>query len=324
MSTSSSKKIAITLGDPNSISPEIVIKSLNSLSLDSNRFVLIGNRAVFDYYKKHFDLCLDKDYEIVEIEYKDSDIKPSQETKEAGEFAFSAIKKACDLVKNGYVHSIVTAPISKYALKLAGHLYSGQTEIVEKYIGRPNQKAQMLFVMGDIRVLLLTRHIALRKVADSINKDLIISEIKNLNGSLKKHFKVKKPKLALCSLNPHAGENGMFGDEEIKEYYPAIKELENSGILIDGPFPSDGLFMNLSKSLQHGEKPYYDCYVASYHDQGLIPVKLLGMDCTVNTTIGLDVVRTSPAHGTAFDIAGKNIASEKSMANAIRLALKML
>lgn len=318
------KKIGITLGNPNSIAPEIIIKALNSMDVPENQVLLIGNKIVFDFYEENFALKLKNNYEIIEIPFDEANLKIGKDTKEAGEFSFRAIEKACELAKNGQIHSIVTAPVSKYGLHLAGYKYSGQTEIIEKFLAKPWQKAQMLFVLDDIKILLLTRHVALKNVPEIINKELIISEIKNLTNSLKNKFKITSPKLALCSLNPHAGENGLFGREEIEEYYPAIEALKKENITLDGPFPSDGLFANLSRDLKSGKSTKYDCYIASYHDQGLIPVKLLGMDNTVNTTIGLDVIRTSPAHGTAFDIAGRNSASYQSMACAVGLALEVL
>lgn len=322
--TVQNKKIGITFGNPNSIAPEIIIKALNSTDIPENQVVLIGNKIIFDFYEKNFGLKLKKNYEIVEIPFTENDLKIGKDTKEAGEFSFKAIEKACELAKKEEIHSIVTAPVSKYGLYIAGHKYSGQTELIEKLLAKSWQKAQMLFILEDVKILLLTRHIALKDVPEALTKNLIVSEIESLDCSLKGKFKIDSPKLALCSLNPHAGENGMFGKEEIDEYYPAIEELKGEGIFVEGPFPSDGLFANLAKCLNSGKKPDYDCYIASYHDQGLIPVKLLGMDNTVNTTIGLDVIRTSPAHGTAFDIAGKNLASYQSMVCAIKIALQVL
>ncbi len=317
------KKIAITLGDPNSISPEIIIKALNKLQLPKEQVILVANKLVFDFYENNYGLKLNQNYKIIDIPYKCTDIKIAEETKEAGEFSFQAIKKSCELGNNKEIDAIVTGPVSKYAMNLAGHNYAGQTEIIEKFIKKEGQNAEMLFVSGKIKILLLTRHVALKELPELITKELILSKIETLHTSLKKDFNIKNPKIALCSLNPHAGENGLFGDEEVKEYIPAVNILKAKGINIDGPFPSDGLFANLSKEISKGEKPYYDCYVASYHDQGLIPIKLLAINESVNTTIGLDVIRTSPAHGTAFDIAGKNIANEQSLICAIKTALNI-
>lgn len=317
------KKIAITLGDPNSIAPEVIIKALNTLDLTQDKVILIANENIFEFYEKKLNLKLNNKYEIINIPYKKEDIKIAQETKEAGEFSFNVIKKACDLANEDKISAIVTGPVSKFAMNLAGHHFAGQTEIIEKLTKKEDQNAEMLFISDDLRVLLLTRHVAIKELPSLLSKELITSKIKTLNNSLIKDFNIQNPKLALCSLNPHAGENGLFGDEEIKEFIPAIASLKDEKIQVDGPFPSDGLFANLSKELKKGLKPSYDCYITSYHDQGLIPIKLLGLDSSVNTTIGLNKLRTSPAHGTAFDIAGKNIANENSMICAIKIALNI-
>jgi 4-hydroxythreonine-4-phosphate dehydrogenase len=309
------KKIAITLGDANSISPEITIKALNFLNLPKENVILIANKNIFEYYKEHYNLSLLTDYEIIDIPYSKNDIEIGKETKKSGEFAFNALKMACILANKGGIDAIVTAPVSKNALHLAGHNYSGQTEIIEKYIAKQNQAAEMLFVCEKFNVMLLTRHIALKDVPAFIKKDFIVEKTKRLVNSLTMQLNIRNPKIAICALNPHSGENGLFGNEEILEIIPAVNELKSMGIDINGPFPSDSLFSKCTSN-------YYDCYIAMYHDQGLIPIKLLERDNCVNTTIGLDVLRTSPAHGTAFDIAGKNIANENSMINAIKLAIK--
>jgi len=311
------KKIAITTGDPNSISPEIIIKALIKLDLPQEQVLIVGNSNIFEFYENNYNLKLDKKYEIVEIPFNKENIMPGKETKEAGDFAYKTLVKACNLAKEGSIQSIVTAPISKHAINLAGHRFDGQTEILEKNLGLNGQKAEMLFISDKLWVMLLTRHVALKDLPTLINKDLIIEKAKRLNEALKNNFNIKTPKIALCALNPHAGEEGLFGEEEIKEYIPAINELKTEGINIEGPYPADALFA-------HFEEKDFDCYIASYHDQGLIPVKLLGQSTSVNTTIGLNIIRTSPAHGTAFDIAGKIKADETSMISAIKIALKSL
>ena len=311
------KKIAITLGDPNGISPEITIKALNFLDLPQDKVILIANKEILNYYEDEFDLSLEKDYEIIEIPYRREDIKVGFETEEAGEFAFKALVTACNLAINQEIDAIVTAPVSKNAMKMAGHNYSGQTEVIEQYLAQSHQNAEMIFVCDEFSVLLLTRHIALKDVPEKIKKDFIVKKIEKLEKSLKLQLGIPNPKIAICALNPHASENGMFGDEENNEIIPAIEELKLKEINIDGPFPADALFTKCAS----GECDY-DCYVAMYHDQGLIPIKLMERDNCVNTTIGLDVLRTSPAHGTAFDIAGQNIANESSMIKAIELAIK--
>ncbi len=311
------KKIAITLGDPNGISPEITIKALNFLDLPKEKVILIANKDILEYYDEKFDLSLEKDYEIVEIPYAKKDIKFGMETEEAGEFAFCALRKACDLAQEGKVGAIVTAPTSKHSMQLAGHNYSGQTEVLEQYLANENQNAEMLFICGKFSVLLLTRHVALKDIPFLISKEMIVEKILTLSKSFKTQLGIENPKIAICALNPHAGENGMFGDEEQTQIIPAVEELRNKGVNIEGPFPADALFTTCAN-----KECDYDCYIAMYHDQGLIPIKLLEQQNCVNTTIGLNVLRTSPAHGTAFDIAGKNIANPHSMICAIELALK--
>lgn len=308
------KKTAITLGDPNGISPEITIKALNFLDLPKDKIIIIGNNSIFDFYKSKYDLCLEKEYEIIEIPYSKEDIIPGEQTEAAGEFAFSALVKACELAQNNQIEAIVTAPVAKNAMKMAGHNYSGQTEILEKYLANVNQHAEMIFVCENIYVYLLTRHIALSDVMQYVTKENIENKIKYINKYLSKQLNIINPKFALCALNPHAGENGMFGREEINEIIPAIDALRIAGINADGPFAADSVFAKC-----YSGQYDYNCYVAMYHDQGLIPVKLMEKCNCVNTTIGLDVLRTSPAHGTAFDIAGKNCANPESMIAAIQL-----
>ncbi len=313
------KKIAITFGDPNSISPEITIKALNFLDLPSDQVILITSKNILDFYEKEFNLSLEKNYKTIEIPYKYEHIKPSIEAEEAGEFAFKTIIEACKLAQNREIDAIVTAPVSKKAMNLAGHNYSGQTEVLEQYLANSNQKAQMLFICSNFSLLLFTRHLPLTEVASHIKKDILIEKAIHLNNSLKTQLGIQNPKIAICALNPHSGENGLFGNEEIDEIIPAIKQLRQLGISIEGPFPADTLFYNCYNNICN-----YDCYIALYHDQGLIPVKLMERDECVNTTIGLDVIRTSPAHGTAFDIAGKNLANPQSMIRAIELALQFI
>lgn len=302
-------KIAITTGDPNGIGAEITIKALRQLDLPQEKIAIVSNPKILNCYGK-----LDKDYEIVEIPF-DAEINAGKITKEAGEFSYQSLKKVCELKPK----AIVTAPVAKNALHLAGHYYNGQTEIIEKYLARDNQLAEMLFVANNFRVLLLTRHCALKDV--DITKELLITKVKNLVHTFKIQFKIENPKFALCGFNPHSGEDGILGNEEIDILIPAVNELQNLGINITMPLPADTLFVNAAKNYYRGTKDKYDCYLANYHDQGLIPIKTVAGDKTVNMTIGLDIIRTSPGHGTAFDIAGKNIASPNGMIAAIKEVL---
>lgn len=311
------KKIAITTGDVNGIGAEVTIKALSKLNLPKENIVLISNSDVLNFYGK-----IDG-YKIIEIPFDKKNIQPGKVTKESGEFSFQCLKKACEMARAAEIDFIVTAPVSKEALHLAGHKFNGQTEVLQEFLAHDGQKAEMLFVAGDFRVLLLTRHLALKEI--KLNKDEIVEKVTNLSKFFKEKFNIYSPNFALCALNPHAGEHGILGREEIEILQPGVNELREKGINITNPLPADTLFINAAKNYlnpihlftTHSPIHQYDCYIACYHDQGLIPIKTVAADKTVNMTIGLDVIRTSPCHGTAFDIAGKNIASENSMIEAI-------
>lgn len=302
-------KIAITTGDINGIGTEITIKALNNLNIPNDKIVIITNKQNFETYDK-----LNNKYEIIDIDFN-GQVEYGQLTKESGEYSFNCLKKACEIKPK----AIVTAPISKEAFYLAGHKFNGQTEVLEHYLAHDSQKAEMLFVSKGFNVLLLTRHCALKDI--NITEDLIIEKILRLNEFFKQHYKIQTPNFALCSLNPHAGEGGILGTEEIETIIPAVKKLHKKGINITKPLPSDTLFVDAAKNYFNNQNAPYDCYIAMYHDQGLIPIKTVASDKTVNMTIGLDIIRTSPSHGTAFDIAGKNIANPSSMIEAIKCVL---
>lgn len=303
-------KIAITTGDPNGIGAEITIKALNRLDLPVQDIVLISNKKILNYYGR-----LDKDYEIIEIPF-DSEIETGKVTAECGEFSFKSVKKACEIGAK----AIVTAPVAKNSLYLAGHKFNGQTEILQKYLAHDNQLAEMLFLANTFKVLLLTRHVALKNI--NLTKELVVEKILNLRGFFKQHFKIENPKFALCGFNPHAGEDGILGKEEIDILIPAVDKLREKGVNITKPLPADTLFVEAAREyFEEQTSVKYDCYIANYHDQGLIPIKTVAGDKTVNMTIGLDIIRTSPGHGTAFDIAGKNIADETGMIEAIKAVL---
>ena len=306
-----SDKIAITTGDPNGIGAEITVKALNKMGYNSDDFVIVSNKKILDFYGK-----LDKDFDIVEVPF-DGKIEPGKISKSAGEFSYLSLKKVCAM----HPKAIVTAPVAKNALHLSGHIYNGQTEILNKFLAHDGQHAEMLFVAKDFRVLLLTRHCPLKNI--NITKGMIINKIRYLDEILKNRFNIKAPKFALCGLNPHAGEGGILGTEERDIMIPAVKELIKNTISVTGPLPSDTLFVDAARAYLKSEKMPYDCYIAAYHDQGLIPIKTVASMKTVNMTIGLDIIRTSPGHGTAFDIAGKNIADESGMIAAIEASMYM-
>lgn len=319
------KKLGLTLGDINGIGIEVAIKALNKIE-NADNIVLFGSKKVFDYHVKFLQIEPLFNYEFVDIDI-DENLKNIDKTVNWGKndinsgfISFYSLKKAIDFANENKINALVTAPTSKAAMNMAGFHFNGQTEILQKYLKNNNEtekNAQMLFCTNEgFRVLLLTRHLSLKDVPKAINKEMIITNVVEINSILINDFKINKPKIAFCALNPHAGEAGLLGDEEIKIINPAIKELKAKNIDVNGAFSADTLFTlnNISK---------FDLFISCYHDQGLIPIKMLYFDKTVNTTVGLSKIRTSPTHGTAFDIAGKNLANEASMKEAIKLAMKL-
>lgn len=292
-------KIAITTGDPLGIGEEITYKALVNLRPKFEQILIIGK-----------DLGLG--YETIELNQKD-----------IGKYCFDCLRTACDLAHLGQIQGIVTAPVSKEQLNKSGYHYSGQTEILERLLSdNDDEKAEMLFIANDLRVMLLTRHLPLKKI--EITEDIIISKVQRLNKFLKEKCNIQYPKIALCALNPHAGENGILGNEEIDTIIPSVQKLNKSGIFAYGPYSADGLFSNAGKKYLQNKKQDYDAIVAMYHDQGLCAVKALTGSDAVNTTIGLKIIRTSPSSGTAYDIKGKNIANPDGMIDAIRVLLKLI
>ncbi|MFI3300658.1 MAG: 4-hydroxythreonine-4-phosphate dehydrogenase PdxA [Candidatus Gastranaerophilales bacterium] len=313
MKNNSDKKIFITTGDFNGIGAEIVIKALNKLNLPSKNVVLISNKKILDFYGG-----LNNDYDIIEVPFEGG-IEPKKLCDKSGEFSFKSLKIACELVKKEQNCAIVTAPVAKNALYLAGHKFNGQTEVLESFLAHDLQHAEMLFVADDFRVLLLTRHCAINQI--NLNEKIIIDKIINLDKFFKTQYCISSPRFALCGFNPHAGEDGILGNEENDILIPAVKKLNQLGINITMPKPADALFMQAGKYYLNNDKMPYDCYISNYHDQGLVAIKSIAQDKCVNMTIGLDVIRTSPVHGTAFDIAGDDIADETSMIEAIKAVL---
>ena len=228
-------------------------------------------------------------------------------------------EKACFMAQSGEIKALVTSPVSKYELHKSGYNFMGQTEVIESMLSPDKKRAQMLFIAQELRVMLLTRHIPLKEI--NLKKEDVIFQTKILVDFLKNKCKIENPKIALCALNPHAGENGVLGREEIEILNPAADELKNKGVDITYATSADALFARIGANYINKKKQDYDAILACYHDQGLCPLKALCFDKAVNTTIGLSIVRTSPPSGTAYDIAGKGIADPTGMVEAIKLAL---
>ncbi len=290
-------KIAITTGDKFGIGKEITKKALDFLKPDKEDILIIGEK-------------IDVDYDFAEID------EPQN-----GTFCYKSLEYACNLAKKGIIKGLVTSPVSKYELHKSGYKFNGQTEIIEKLLAKDNQKAQMIFIANELKVMLLTRHCALNEVKLTIENVLEQSEI--LNNFLIEKYNIKTPKIALCALNPHCGEGGILGMEEIEILNPAVEILNQKGISITKPISADALFARVGKQYLNKEKLSYDAILACYHDQGLCPIKALAFDNAINTTIGLDIIRTSPSSGTAYDIAGKGVANPDSMIEAVKLAMKL-
>ncbi|MDI6766189.1 MAG: 4-hydroxythreonine-4-phosphate dehydrogenase PdxA [Bacteroidota bacterium] len=329
--------IAITMGDFNGIGPEVTLKSILSPKIRNLCLpLLIGSIDVYDYYAQRLKMKIhlkeiDKIPSIFSTKhipvfhirkFQKPIIKPEKISKEAGEFGREAIEIAADLCKQEIVDGMVTAPVSKESMHLAGFRYPGQTEMLAKLCNTSN--VVMMLIAKDLRVGLATIHLPLKKVAKEISQKNLIQKLSIIHQSLQRDFNIRnldessrRPRIAVLGLNPHAGENGNIGNEENIIIVPAIQSMKRRGIITDGPFAADG-FMGT-----HAYKKY-DAIFAMYHDQGLIPLKMLGFDIGVNYTAGLPIVRTSPDHGTAFEIAGKGIANPSSMIEAIKLAVQII
>ena len=311
---SAKPKIGISMGDPNGISPEIVVKALNSSEvMDVCSPVVFGSSEILESAANLTGLKLN--FKIFDtFEFGTADLRPSRVDKKAGEASLSYIREAVKAAMSGRVEAIVTAPISKESTHLAGSKFPGHTEMLKDLTGA--DEAVMMFEGGSFRVVLVTIHTALRDVPKLITKEKVLSVINITHRALVSQFKIKDPKLVVCGLNPHAGESGAFGDEEIVHIAPAVAEARKLGISITGPLPADTLFY-------YANKGKWDAIVAMYHDQGLIPFKMLSFNVGVNLTLGLPIIRTSPDHGTAFNIAWKGIADPSSMISSVIVASRL-
>lgn len=307
-------KIGITMGDPNGIGPEIIAKALGCAEVQALCSpVIFGTEEIMEAAKRL--TRLDSEYEIINSGgIGNEDLKPGEVNKKAGEASILYIRKAAGAALKGEIDAIVTAPMSKESTHLAGSDFPGHTEMLKKLTGAEN--AVMMFEGGRFRVVLVTIHEPLAKVPELITRERVLSTIKITCQSLKDDFRISEPKIVVCGLNPHAGESGAFGKEEIVHIAPAVGEAVKSGIEVTGPLPADTLFY-------YANQGKWDAVVAMYHDQGLIPFKMVSFDKGVNVTIGLPIIRTSPDHGTAFDIAWKGEADPSSMIAAINVAVRI-
>jgi 4-hydroxythreonine-4-phosphate dehydrogenase len=319
--------IGISLGDYNGIGPEVILKALQYNRLQKICTpVIYGSMRVLNRYRNLLnfkDWNLNSAPTIGQISHKltnvitcwpdqNQDINPGQVTPEAGQAAFVCLQRAVDDLKEGKIDALVTAPINKYNIQSEEFKFPGHTEYLAQEFGVADNL--MFLVSNTLRVGVVTGHIPLGRVRQSVTKEKIAQKLTFMMRSLKQDFGIEKPKIAVLGLNPHAGEEGLLGNEELEVIRPVINEWRNKGQLVFGPYPADGFF---------GTRSYlkFDAVLAMYHDQGLIPFKTIAFEEGVNFTAGMPAVRTSPDHGTAYDIAGKGIADETSMLQAIYTAV---
>ncbi len=313
MLKSSPKAIGITLGDPAGIGAEIVAQSLAQPRIRRlASFWVIGDAYLFQrYFPKRYSNCawIDAGHPVSEP------WRPGRPDAATGSASLAYLNCAITLLKNKKLSGLVTAPVCKEAISQGLASFEGHTEFLADAFGSRN-KVGMMFVSDSLRVLLATRHVPLQQVSSMITRDLVYNAIVQTHAALKNYFRLRKPTIGVCGLNPHAGERGRMGTEEIATIIPAIEKARQQRITVKGPLAADTLFY--AQIARH-----FDAIIAMYHDQGLAPVKALYFRRLVNLTIGLPFVRTSPAHGTAFDIAGKNKADASSMTAAIKLAVQL-
>lgn len=322
--------IAITIGDFNGIGPEVVLKSISAAHIKKNiEPVLIGSFDILQYYVKSLKIKINlvsvghlrektKSGTIPVLTVHNATVKSLQIGKtspDAGVCAGMAIERAIKLCLDKEVDAMVTAPISKESLHSAGFNFPGQTEMLA--LLTRSEHVTMMLISKTMRVALATVHIPLKKVSENLFIDRILEKLDTVNSSLKNDLGIAKPSIAVLGLNPHAGEHGAIGLEEKEVITPAITKAQEKGVNASGPYPADGFFASRAYKK-------YDAILAMYHDQGLIPLKMSGFDEGVNYSAGLKIIRTSPDHGTAFDIAGKNIANPGSMITAIQLATSII
>jgi 4-hydroxythreonine-4-phosphate dehydrogenase len=318
-------KIGISIGDINGVGLEVILKNLSNQNLaQMATFIIYGSAKVVSYHKNIVELDLhyhqaqnidrihrDK-VNVINCWNENVNITLGKATEDGGKYAIQSLEAATSDLRHGLIDALVTAPINKEAMQMARFPFPGHTEyITEKMEAR---ESLMFMVHDDIKVGLVTNHLPISEVKEHINKGLIMKKIRLLEDSLRMDFGIERPTIAVLGLNPHAGDGGAIGKEDEEIVRPAIVELKKKGIIVMGPFPADGFF---------GSEQYkkFDAVLAMYHDQGLVPFKLLSFGQGVNFTAGLSAVRTSPDHGTAFDIAGQNLANEASFRKAIFCAI---
>lgn len=324
-------RVGLTHGDPNGIGYEVILKALeDNRILELCTPVVYGSAKIASFYRKILGLgqipfnqvpsaadAKEGQNNMVNVITEDFKVEPGTSTPAAGQAAFTALERAVADLKNGDIDLIVTAPINKHNIHSEQFDFPGHTEYLQAVLGAEGKEALMILCNDLMKVALVTIHIPVSKIAVSLTKDEVYKKIVALNDSLKRDFGIQRPRIAVLSLNPHAGEEGLLGSEETEIILPAMEEAMKRKVDCFGPYAADGFF-------GHGHHTRFDGILAMYHDQGLAPFKALSRDGGVNFTAGLDYVRTSPDHGTGFDIAGKGLADPDSMRQAIYTAIDIV
>jgi len=321
-------KVGITHGDINGIGYEIIIKALaDSRILEMCTPIVYGSSKVAAYFRKAMDNEIftfntintareanPKRPNIINCVNEEVRVELGKSTKIAGEAALSALEAAVRDLKSGEIDAVVTAPINKENIQSESFKFPGHTEFFAKEFGTKNYL--MLMISDILKIGVVTGHIPVSQIVTSITKEKIVTNLRVLHKTLLEDFSIRKPRIAVLGLNPHAGDGGVIGDEEERIILPAIRQANEEGIIALGPYPADGFF-------GAGDFKKFDATLAMFHDQGLIPFKSFAFESGVNYTAGLPIIRTSPGHGTAYDIAGTGAASEESFRNALYLAIDL-
>lgn len=320
-------RLGITHGDTNGVGYEVIMKCFSSNDiLELCTPIVYGSSKIMNYHRKALGLqttqvnitrnagyVKDSTLNVVDVINEDVKIELGQPGKQAGKAAFMALEAAVSDLKKGVIDVLVTAPINKENIHSEEFAFPGHTEYLEASLG-DGEKALMILCSDKLRVALVTTHLPIAQVAGAITKEMIVEKLKAFDTSLQQDFNVQKPRIAVLGLNPHCGDNGVIGNEEKTIIEPAIQEANDNNVMCFGPYAADGFFGN-------AQYLRFDGVLAMYHDQGLAPFKVISMNDGVNVTAGLPYVRTSPDHGTGYDIAGQGIANEQSMRQAIYTAI---
>jgi 4-hydroxythreonine-4-phosphate dehydrogenase len=321
--------VAITAGDVSGIGPEVVLKSvldrkvqarcqpilIGPLEVLRDTAEVLGIEVTLEEYASGRSLFPGDMVPVIDVgELKTRDFDFGEGTRLTGRSALESIIAGAQLAEAGVVSALVTAPVSKKAIAESGNPFTGHTEFLAALTG--SKRFAMMFVSPKVKITLATTHLPLKKVAGNITSRTISEKLRLTTKALQLYWGIDRPHIAVCALNPHGGEKGLLGDEEKKTIAPVINRLRREGIAVEGPFPADTIFSE--KNLKN-----FDAFLAMYHDQGLMPLKMGGVGGSVNVTLGLPFIRTSPDFGCAFEIAGKGVAEQTGMVEAINLAIEM-